>query len=67
MHLVTRYEGDIPLEQIPWYEDVRRVARLLRWLLLSDERPASIPDFIESAETWHVQYDDMCLWEGQQQ
>lgn len=48
----------------PWYEDPRRIARLLRWLVLLEEAPISIPDFIESAETWTKQYEEMCLFEG---
>lgn len=46
----------------PWYEDPRRISRLLRWLVLMGEVPASIPDFIESAETWGRQYEEMLLW-----
>lgn len=64
LDLVAREINGIPMEQIPWYEDVRRVARLLRWLVLMDEVPASVPDFIESGESWRKQYEEMCLFEG---
>lgn len=47
----------------PWFEQPVRIARLLRWLVLMEETPESIPDFIESAETWAQQYEDMTVWE----
>jgi hypothetical protein len=50
----------------PWHQQPVRIARLLRWLILMGERPANTADFIEHAETWQEQYDEMRMFEAEQ-
>lgn len=65
LHLVPRYSGRIPLEEIPWFEDLKEVAKLYRWLdKMLDEAPTDVPRFIEEAYAYEEQYRDMLMWSG---
>lgn len=64
LHLVRRYSGRIPLEEIPWFEDLKEVAKLYRWLDFLGEAPVDPARFIEDAFAYAQQYDDMLCWTG---
>jgi hypothetical protein len=64
LHLVPRETNGIPLEQIPWFEDLKEVAKLYRWLEFLGEAPIDIPRFIEEAYAYQQDYEDMLMWTG---
>lgn len=51
---------------VAWHQQPVRIARLLRWLILMGERPENIADYIEHAETWQRQYEEMQIFEAEQ-
>lgn len=61
LHLVPRYVNGIPMEQVPWHEDVHCLSRLWRWLVLSKRRPSNVGDFIEFGEQWSKEWEELCL------
>lgn len=65
LHLVPRYSGRIPLEEIPWFEDLKEVAKLYRWLdKMLGEAPTDPARFIEEAHAYEQNYRDMLMWTG---
>lgn len=64
MKLVPRYSGRIPLEQIPWWEDLKEVSRLYRWLELLERTPEDPAAFILDAQAYEFEYEQMLCWTG---
>lgn len=46
-----------------WYDDPRRIAKLLLWLGVKKEAPRGVQataDFVANASTWESAYQELC-------
>lgn len=47
-----------------WHKDPVRIARLWRFLDITDRTPLDTPLFIEAAASYQQEYEELRMWEG---